>query len=267
MTPRTPPTKRRGAVRVVLQGGLGNQLFQFFLGLLEAHHQCFRELRLFATLLGRYSSPRTLEIANLIDIGPGSLPVHVCPIDPLSSLRIPKVASKFIAADVRLRIPGFGTLLDGYYQEPRYFMEFDAALVADTLSQWRARLKHQGLLVERDMDAVVHLRLRDFFGTQEATTHFVRDSLSSLGHKADIVTDDEDIVADVLRHAGSPASLQLAPTREMTAWDVLRILTHYSRIRTNGSSLAFWAAVLGRIEFESSNSAHVELWRYLLRQP
>jgi hypothetical protein len=222
---------------------------------------------LFTTFLSRYSSPRTLEIANLIDDEPGSLPVHVCPIDPVASLRIPKIASKLIAADVVLRIPCSGTLLDGYYQEPRYFKEFDATLLADTLSRWRAKLKHQGRLAERDLDAVVHLRLRDFFGTQEAKKHFVRDSLSSLGHKADIVTDDEDIVADVLRHAGSPASLHLAPTRGMTAWHVLRILTRYSRIRTNGSSLAFWAAVLGCIEFESSNGAHVELWRYLLRQP
>jgi len=39
---------------------------------------------------------------------------------------------------------------------------------------------------------------------------------------------------------------------------------YFRRIDTNGSSLAFWAAVLAQSQFRSSNAEHVNVWQYIM---
>jgi hypothetical protein len=47
----------------------------------------------------------------------------------------------------------------------------------------------------------------------------------------------------------------------MNAWDLMRLFSRYGLIETNGSSLAFWAAILSGAQFKSSNRDHMALWR------
>jgi hypothetical protein len=46
--------------------------------------------------------------------------------------------------------------------------------------------------------------------------------------------------------------------------EVFALFSTYECIETNGSSLAFWAAVLTQSQFRSSNEEHVNVWKYLM---
>ncbi|HEY8876213.1 MAG TPA: hypothetical protein VIN03_01535, partial [Roseateles sp.] len=80
----------------------------------------------------------------------------------------------------------------------------------------------------------------------------------------DLMTDQEALVQNILERpgAGRPA-IRIVSTQGMSAWQVLREFSNYREIDTNGSSLAFWAAVLCGAHFSSSNPQHVDAWRVL----
>jgi len=250
-------------IRTVLHGGLGNQLFQYFAAELECHGAESCQLHLYDNLLAQYASARTLELNPLLGRREASTPVIVGPSDALARLRLPKLWWKLSRRESVWRIPGYGVLVDGYFQDPRDLTRYPAAARADTLHRWRSALVAEQLLPPRMRQRVTHIRLGDFFHSTTEARKAAAIRLSRLQQATDLITDQERLVEEVLQDLQLPVATHLVPTASMSAWDLFRHFSSYEHIDTNGSSLAFWAATLANAKFNSTNPHHVEACRIL----
>jgi hypothetical protein len=240
---------------------LGNQLFQHFIGHQEARLRRVAEIQLLTDFVGQYKSAREIELAPLLQLD-GSPRDRLCKADRLAKLRLPKVLWRLRGCESILQLPGYGVLVDGYFQDPPAFLRYPQSERLQLVKLWRDRLLQTGHLERPDRGHVNHIRLGDFFKTLSEARAYARERLMRL-EPGDVITDQEDLLHDELASLPPDRAMRVVPTGQLCAWDLMRLFSRYRSISTNGSSLAFWAAVLGRAEFQSSNSKHVEIWRQL----
>lgn len=260
-----PHSESRHPIVVVLHGGLGNQLFQYFFATLLSAAPPQARIQLVTGLLSRYQSARDFELRPLVDhLGPrvGSR----ARAGPLLRLRIPKLLGRLTSSEVVVRLPWYGTLVDGYFQESRQYERFDADVVATTLADWRRTLAAEGRLAPKQRERLTHIRLADFMRTSAEAASFAADRLAAIGSPSDVVTDQEDLVGAQLRQPRLRTCCTLVPTGSMSAWELLLLFSRYRRISTNGSTLAFWAAILSDAQLETTNMEHMKIWGMLCRK-
>lgn len=244
------------SVRVVLHGGLGNQLFQYFIGHLEARHLATPLLRLNTHALGNYSAARKFELAPLTTLPSDTPQVTVHANDLIARLRIPKLLHRLTKREMVLNCPIYGRLVDGYFQHRKDFQRYPPAMLHNLRSDWRHALFMKDLLCAPNRLRITHIRLGDFFRSSEEARHFARGHLVNLRGTSDLVTDQEDLVQSILEELHLLGRLRVVPSKSMDAWSLLRLFSQYGHIETNGSSLAFWAATLAGTQFTSSNPEH-----------
>lgn len=250
--------------RVALHGGLGNQLFQYFFASIKAGQQAPADIRLITDFLGRYSSPRSVELHPLI--GPRlSNGVRLSTAGLLLRARLPKVLKRITGQEVALPLPVYGTIVDGYFQELQHYKNCPADVLAAELALWRRTLAERLSLNTLGRGRITHIRLGDFFNDREAAQSFAARQLSAISGPTDLVTDQEDVLADELAKLDLAHPVRLLPSADMSAWDLMALMCRYEAISTNGSTLAFWAAVIRGAQLQSTNQEHVAIWRLLLQ--
>jgi len=248
---------------VVLHGGLGNQVFQYFHTCALAAQSGNTEIRLITDFLARYSSPRNIELLPLIESRLSDR-LRLSNTDSLLRMRIPKVLKRVTGQELVVSIPSYGVIVDGYFQELKHFKNFPADVLAAELNLWRRMLTERLSLHTPGRGRITHIRLGDFFNDREAARSFATRQLSAISGPTDLVTDQEDVLADELGKLNLPHPVNLLPSASMSAWDLMALLCRYEFISTNGSTLAFWAAVLRGAKFQSSNLEHMGIWQLLM---
>ena len=248
--------------KVVLHGGLGNQLFQYFFASIEAGKQAPADICLITDFLGRYSSPRSVELHPLIEprLSEG---VRLSAAGLLLRARLPKVLKRITGREMALPIPGYGTIVDGYFQELAHYRDCPPSVMAAVLAQWRSPLKGRLALDIPAVGRITHIRLGDFFNNPETARAFAARQLSAISGPTDLVTDQDDVLADELAKLDLSHHVRLLPSADMSAWDLMALMCRYESISTNGSTLAFWAAVIRGAQLHSTNQEHVAIWRLL----
>lgn len=250
-------------VRVILHGGLGNQLFQYFIGLLEKRQRGAILLRLDTHALAHYSTARDFELVPLVPLPSDAPKVVVDSNRQLARLRLPKILQNVFKREFIVTLPFCETLVDGYFQHMLDFERYPKQLLDDQLSEWRNVLSTKNLLQAAEHDRVTHIRLGDFFSSGQSARRFARDHLSRLQGVSDLLTDQEDLVQSIIEELGVATRLRLVRSGEMNAWALFRHFSRYRHVETNGSSLAFWAATLAGADFTSSNPEHEAIHRLL----
>lgn len=247
---------------VVLHGGLGNQLFQYFHTCALAAQSRNAEIRLITNFLARYSSPRNIELLPFIESRLSDR-LSLSNADALLRMRIPKLLKRITGRELVVSIPGYGVIVDGYFQEFGHFKSCPANVLAAELTQWRRTLAERLSLDTPGKGRITHIRLCDFFNDREAARSFAARQLSAISGPTDLVTDQEDVLADELAKRDLAHPVRLLPSADMSAWDLMALMCRYEAISTNGSTLAFWAAVIRGAQFHSTNQEHVAIWRLL----
>jgi hypothetical protein len=253
------------AIRVVLHGGLGNQLFQYFIGRLIAKQRNSARLLLLPDLLANYGTSRVLELDPLIQAERAPIS-RIAPSDPVTRARLPKIVWRIVGREVILQVPGYGIVIDGYFQWASSYRACSRSHIDEVIEAWRHALVDMLQLKSRIGRHVTHIRLGDFFQSQDEAKRFAYARLRTLTSSTDLVTDQEDLVKELLATLHFPFAVKVVPTESMSAWDLLALFSQYARVSTNGSSLAFWGAVIGNNELESSNLEHMAIWRLLTAQ-
>ncbi|WP_310104789.1 hypothetical protein [Sphingomonas sp. BE138] len=229
-------------VVVRTHGGLGNQLFQLLYARLyaRAHGASLREVH---DLRYAHAFARSHE---LTPAPPPSLPANA-----ISALRIPKVVTRLgCRRDV---VTVFGTAyIDGYFQRLADYSAFDRLLLRAELLRIREELR---VAPAPAGGYGVHLRLGDFFRSEQAVAEHLSGRLKTLPHGAGIVTNEEarlehPVVAGIL----ADADATVIPTGHMTAEQVLRTLAGFAVVDGNDSTLLFWASVLSGMACDYRNA-------------
>lgn len=249
-------------IRLILHGGLGNQIFQLFFAQLCGMASDRKLVRAVTRCLASYSVAREPEISPLI----GACPVPVRLVDDatlLEKVRLPKLLQRITRNEHLVDLGPLGLILDGYFQDPDQYRRFEQGEIGDLFAALGAHLRGQGLLAAANGRDLVHMRLTDFVRAGESARAIVTPMLAGLAGDCDIMTDDEQAVASLLNQCEVAARPTLVSTKGQSSWDVLRTMSAYRSIRTNGSSLACWAAALGSEDFYSVNPKHERFVRLL----
>jgi hypothetical protein len=248
-------------IYVVLHGGLGNQLFQFFRALVIANENKDYQIFFIEDFLKIYNVPRQYELDPILE--------EMCLFKRnvkssfLIKIRLPKLLAKFIlAAEPILKIPGYGLILDGYFQSLSSYKEVSKESIDAAISLLRKNFIQKSLIVMSDKYEVCHVRLTDFFKDKVESRKYVSNFLLSINRDVDIVTDDEILFEDELLKMRLPYQVHVIPTQDFTAWDLVKLFSRYKKITSNGSSLAFWASMLSQSTLETTNKSHHKLWLF-----
>jgi hypothetical protein len=251
------------SVSIVLHGGLGNQLFQFFIACLAGGSHRFSTLSVCSGFIKKYKTKRELEIMPLLVMYEKFINIRNIHSNILLKLRLPKFLKYICGEEKVLYIPFHGYVMDGYFQELRFFNDYPNKNISQLLIKWRKVLFNYGLLQETSKGNLLHIRLSDFFNTSTNAKEFVRFRLINLKIDTDIVTDDEELVMEVLRMLKISARVDVIQTSNYSSWQLFSLMSKYRAIETNGSSLAFWVSVLADSHLITSNLEHQKIYDYL----
>lgn len=224
--------RRRVVVRT--HGGLGNQIFQM----------------LYSRLMANGSEPHVVHDANyphafgLSDVFAAS-PVPNPFERMVSAIRIPKIIER-ARLSARGTFPlGPAIFLDGYFQSPEFYRPFPLEKVRTQIDRLRMEFGVR-LEVDSQRSELHHIRLGDFFDTEQAQREHLTERLAELPDGAFIITNHEDLVGDAIgRSEFSSRLLHLVPSQSASPAETLRLMSEYRTIVSNDSTLAFWAACLG----------------------
>ncbi len=210
-------------------GGLGNQLFQI-------GHAMLRQQRA-GGALGRVHDirypvifPASPLFADL------DIPVPAL-LHGLSRARLPKLLTRAGLACDSVRL-GSARLLDGYFQRADQWVGDVPAVLAD----FRRRLD---IVPGTGTGLLVHLRLGDFFATEEAQRAHLAGRLDAIPAGATLVSNRDDLLAAHASLLGD-RGLRHQPTDRLSPEALLRLMAGFGRIESNDSTLAIWASLLGR---------------------
>ncbi len=245
-------------VHVVLHGGLGNQLFQIFKSIMCSSEPDKYSINLYSNLLKNYSTAREIEVLNFIGVGEKIDFKLKNAADILLDLRIPKVLQQIFRKEIVIKIPWYGVVVDGYFQACRYYDEPDEKLVL-AISSIRNVMIDEELPV-RKSKFLNHIRLGDFFSDDAACSKYIKNRLELVSSAADIVTNDETLLYSTMDCLGVTSKYNVIETADYSAYEVFKAMLGYELIITNGSTLAFWAAILSGAELRTSDANHQALF-------
>jgi len=225
-------------------GGLGNQLFQILFGRLfaERHGLTLCEVH---DLRYRHAFPRSEALVR------GGRPSRWQRV--VSAARFPKLLQRYLGqAEVPFKL-GRSVYLDGYFQRAECYAQFPNEAIARQLQRLADELNIIPAYLETRL---AHLRVGDFFANRDKARAHVIERLQKMSAGASVMTNDESLlrepdVASVMSSRG----VKLIGTEAMAAEEVLRTMAQYAGVDANGSTLAFWASVLGGARVAFANAA------------
>ncbi len=223
-------------------GGLGNQLFQVLVGRLLAESRRI-QLREVHDLRYAHAFPRCQELK--FGDSPSKLQTFI------SAARIPKILQRIAGRDESPWKFGESIYLDGYFQDKSSFIEFKPSAIARHLQDFRNELS----IKQAKIDArLVHLRVGDFFDNEDTAVEHVLARLEDARAGFHVMTNNEKLLQHFkIQELIRAKEAHLVTTKNMSAVDVLRTMSHYRHIDANDSTLTFWASVLAgcQVSFKS----------------
>jgi len=254
--------KKNKELEVVFHGGLGNQLFQLFYALCVSREAAISKVVLNTSLLHTYSPPRDFELGSL-DFGV----LFDCDVSfshsRYGSLRLPKVIRKLTGNENVLTV-GRRLFIDGYFQDVKSYRRFDIKDCQKSLFILRENYLGENHVAQFFRDKLHHLRLGDgaFLLDPDVEVGVLRSYLQSENPKY-IMTDKESLVQKVGKEFLT-VPLNIVRTEGLSANKLLSNMGEFEEIKTNGSTLALWAAILYQREFESTDYMCTRFYNFML---
>lgn len=251
-------------VHLSIHGGMGNQLYQLYAGVLLATSLDY-DLVIHTHLLARYTSPTTLEVLDLI---PKSIESRIFisakpPACLLGQVRLAKLLSKLSNNDVILRDYRGSIYMDSYFQAVRFYAQYQPALLKRILIEVMSAFDNTDLRPSHFR--LLHIRLGDFFKTKVECHEHVLKVLKSdyIPHVTRIITNDRKTVCRALAKQDISDNC-LIETDGLPAKYILNIMMGFREIHSNGSSLALWAAVFSKSSLYTCNRDHANFYSFVM---
>jgi len=232
-------------------GGLGNQLFQILYARLRAggapvsviHDDNYAHAFALSSLFRGYFEPTATQRW-------------------ISACRIPKILERGgLSREGTLKV-GRTRFLDGYFQDAKFYATFASWELAEALNGFRAEFEVRPS--DPTGDELHHIRLGDFFSSEGAQQAYLDERLKELPRGAFIITNREDLVSAATRSERfADMGLKVVPSAHASPEATLRLMSEYQTIVSNDSTLAFWAACLGKRTLVTPSPMLNSTFRYL----
>ena len=249
-------------VIIVLHGGLGNQLFQLFRGL--THLVEFPDYGIIFNeyFLNKYSVKREFELDPIASTSLSFRREKTANF--FIKFRMAKVIKNiFSGKDFIISIINNHIIIDGYFQNKSDYQKIQKKTINEAIILLRKFTNENFLNSMKSKKEIHHIRLTDFFKNRNEATIFVSSYLKKITKNIDIITDDEDLLCNEIKKNKLAFNINIIPTKNFSSWELLKILSNYGVVNSNGSSLAFWGALLSGSILKTSNNEHQELFEFL----
>lgn len=222
-------------------GGLGNQCFQLFFARCVLRSVDHAELKVYFS--DNYSVKRKFFFGGLGDLNTALTQLEKW----ILALRIPRILSYVIKRDFgRINFLNY-IILDGYYQNVKFYKEFRMEYIQEEKLFLRNHLC-SGIVVNNN--TLWHFRLMDFFENEASEVSYLQELLKNLPKlDADVISNrDIHFLKRAQRHSSFFGDLRYIETTHYSDHQLLTLMCSYKKIVTMGSTLAFWASVFSSAE-------------------
>jgi len=215
-------------------GGLGNQLFQILYGRLFSQSG---NLKLNEIHDSNYQ--HSFQRSNWLTLSgePPQLQRFI------SFCRLPKIIQRIFKTEEKPISIMNDIYLDGYFQKVEYYKCFNPELIKKNLITLKKELRIP--VGEKNGKFLVHLRLGDFFKSQNQAEDHARERLMKVPVYANVITNDELLLKrPMLVEIIKDRKIELLESNMLCAEEVLIKMANFSRIDANGSTLSVWCSIL-----------------------
>lgn len=232
-------------VLVNTHGGLGNQIFQIFYAL----NLCEKlDAKLFLNHILYYKHGFTLQLpTEKLDVGkPSNFDLI------LMHTRIGKIMenTKLSSGDIKICNK---IILDGYFQNPKLYNAFSTQCLKKCLNKLTNAFEISPPTIDAEL---LHLRLGDFFRTRQEKLEEAYIELKKATNGQHIITDDEELMLlSEFTKIIKKNNLKLIKTSNFSAYKLLKFISNYQKITSNGSTLSIWASLLSGAKLKINASS------------
>jgi hypothetical protein len=231
-------------ILVKTHGGLGNQLFQMFFalalsdkvqdkGITVFHHSRYKHRFELSPIFELYRT----ESSDIYSI--------------ISSMRMPKLLTKMGLISSGYLHLGTLYVLDDYFQNLEQYTCFTPKNLRSSMKAIKSLFSHEPCSKK---DSLYHMRLKDFFRSEREEGDYLLERIKNIRDGSDIITNNDELFERLVDSAQlDQRNIHLIKTSDAKAEDILRLMTNYRTINSNGSTLAVWAALLSDINLTSSD--------------
>jgi hypothetical protein len=184
----------------------------------------------------------------------------VTPMNVLCRMRVPKFVDRITGHQPIIRLLSGTSIVDGYFQSVAQYEHHEPRVMQARILDWRNWLRTIDLIRVPKRAQLVHIRLGDFHSSRQHAREFAIKRLAMAEAGADIISDDESLIEEAIARLRLRHELRVLPTANRDAWSVLKFMSGYKNIMTNGSTLAFWAAILAGATLQSTEDSHMALF-------
>jgi hypothetical protein len=240
--------------KIVLRthGGLGNQLFQYFYARVISIEQKIPVIE----IVHEQNYKHRFELASEFDQFRIDNEKYL-----LSRLRIAKIFEKL---KINAGIMTFnGTMyLDGYFQNDRLYMSTSKEVVDLVIVEIKSLFK---IALEKNENTINHMRLGDFFLNEYEESQHLLSRINNLLFGSHLISNRDDLIKrKIILTRLKFRNIKHIETSSYSASEILRLLSTYSCIISNGSTLAFWSAVLSNSRLEIGAESLNSLYKIFL---
>lgn len=250
------------AVKVVLRGGLGNQLFQYFAAL-SFSEKNGQKLIFNLSWFENYKSdgsPRFYELPELVDTSQIlTEKTNLLKFGLFDRLTISKMRPAFLISEDNFSNGEIlsnhrNFYLNGYFQDKKFFDSYLRNL--DNIVKLRTQTKifdqtRNELL--SDFKVALHLRLGDYLQLDNfhiLSQKYIRECISQIKSelpisKVLVFTDTPDMASEFLP-AIDGVSFCILPKSSLTSAETLSLLSKFRYLVLSNSSFSWWAGALSR---------------------
>ena len=139
----------------------------------------------------------------------------------------------------------------GYFQN---ICEYDKVVLEGFLKS----LDTIGVIEDVDAD-LIHVRMTDFQNSDGEIVRFINSCQNT--RSATYITDDEPRLKLILANMGLKANVY--STEGFSAQTLLKVMSGFRSIQSNGSTLAFWASLVGKKPFTSTEEVLQSNYNYI----
>jgi len=234
-------------------GGLGNQLFQVFFLMLKAKNE-----KIYYFHDDNYAHGFKWELPKAMRFVEAKGWERL-----LLQVKLPKLLKKTnISSSGSVRVGNYH-FYDGYFQDRSFyesFSECDIQAVLRYLNDWCEI--DQSKRVDKSL---YHLRLGDFFESEDEEIAYAEKKLNEIPCKSCVISNRDDIFCRKnLEDFYKTRDIKYYFTANKSPLSLLRFMSAFESIETNGSTLAFWAGLLTGKKIVLNNSRLDALYKYLI---
>jgi hypothetical protein len=249
-------------IEVVLAGGFGNQLFQYYAGrLLAKYYEADLSINVFSFsnhIKSDGPQDRSFQLLSLTylpiqEVTETRLSYYKCKL----SKQIPVTRKMFgIVTDETYAAPHYSKklLLNGYFQFANAIWEMRSQIVQEIQLEYFS--ESTKLLLTKipfiNQSICIHLRLGDYLTLPDfkvASQDYLGNCLASIqslspGLPVFLITDSEKMVIELYSEIIDKYQIRVLETIHVPPWEIIHVLKLFKYLILSKSSLSWWAGFL-----------------------